>query len=436
MTAPGLIVAAPATGSGKTSVTLGLLGALRRRGLRVAAAKVGPDYIDPGFHAAASGRDCLNLDPWAMRPAMLDALAATAGRDADLLLVEGVMGLFDGARDGSGSTADLAARCGWPVLLVVDARGQGGSVAAVVEGFRRFRREVGVVGVIGNRVGGAAHADLLRRALAPLDIAVLGLLPPCADIALPSRHLGLVPAAEQAGLAAHLDAAAAWVAAHLDLDRLVALARPARTPAAVAAPPSIPPLGQRIAVAADAAFAFAYPHLLQHWREAGASLLPFSPLADAAPDPTADAVYLPGGYPELHAGRLAGNAAFLAGLRGAAARGAAVYGECGGYMVLGEGLVDATGARHPMAGLLPVETSFAVRRLHLGYRAITLLGPAPIGAAGARFRGHEFHYASLLSEAAEMPLFGSRDALGTDLGTVGARRGSVFGSFLHLIDRE
>jgi cobyrinic acid a,c-diamide synthase len=434
VSAPGLIIAAPATGSGKTSVTLGLLGALRRRGLRVAAAKVGPDYIDPGFHAAASGRTCLNLDPWAMRPAMLDGLAAAAGRDADLLLVEGVMGLFDGARDGSGSTADLAARLGWPVLLVVDMQGQGASVAAVVEGFRRFRRGLDVAGVIGNRVGGAAHAELLRRALAPLDLALLGLLPGCADIALPGRHLGLVPAAEQAALAARLDAAAEWVAAHLDLDRLVALARPARTVPAPRAP-AIPPLGQRIAVAADAAFAFAYPHLLQAWHEAGASLLPFSPLADAAPDAAADAVYLPGGYPELHAGRLAGNAAFLAGLRRAAGRGAAVYGECGGYMVLGEGLVDAAGTRHPMAGLLPVETSFAARRLHLGYRAITLLGPAPIGAAGACFRGHEFHYASLLGEAAETPLFGSRDALGTDLGTVGARRGSVFGSFLHLIDR-
>jgi cobyrinic acid a,c-diamide synthase len=433
VTAPGLIIAAPSTGSGKTSVTLGLLRAFGNRGLRAASAKLGPDYIDPAFHAAASGRSCLNLDPWAMRPATLDALAQDAGRDADLLLVEGVMGLFDGARDGSGSTADLAARFAWPVVLVVDVSGQAGSAAAVVEGFRRFRDDIDVAGVICNRVAGAAHADMLRRALAPLGIAVLGLLPSRAALALPSRHLGLVQAREQEDLEARIDAAADWVAQHVDLKRLAALARPARL-ATAASEFAIPPLGQRIALAADDAFAFAYPHLLQAWRRAGVVLLPFSPLADEAPDPAADAIYLPGGYPELHAGRLAGNAAFLDGLRAAAARSAVVYGECGGYMVLGHGLVDAAGKRHAMAGLLPLETSFAERKLHLGYRAIELIDATVLGPAGTCFRGHEFHYARVLAEASDRPLFHSRDALGGDLGTVGARRGTVLGSFLHLID--
>jgi cobyrinic acid a,c-diamide synthase len=202
----------------------------------------------------------------------------------------------------------------------------------------------------------------------------------------------------------------------------------------VAPAAALPPLGERIAFAADDAFAFAYPHLLQAWRQAGAVLLPFSPLADETPDPAADAIYLPGGYPELHAGRLAGNRAFLGALRDAAERGVVIYGECGGYMVLGDGLVDAAGARHAMAGLLPVETSFAERQLHLGYRLIEQIDATVLGPAGARFRGHEFHYARVLAEATDAPLFRSRDALGHDLGTVGARRGCVLGSFLHLID--
>ncbi len=200
-------------------------------------------------------------------------------------------------------------------------------------------------------------------------------------------------------------------------------------------PTSISPLGQRIAVASDTAFAFAYPHLLAAWREAGAEILPFSPLADQAPDLAADAVYLPGGYPELQAGRLAGNRCFLDGLRAAAGQGRAIYGECGGYMVLGTGLTDAEGQRHAMAGLLPVETSFAERRLHLGYRRTALAAATPLGAAGTVWRGHEFHYASILSEGPGEALFEAWDAEGAPLGRLGRRAGSVFGSFFHLIDR-
>ena len=430
--APALVIAAPATGSGKTVLTLGLLRAFRRRGVAVSSAKVGPDYIDPAFHAAASGRPCVNLDPWAMRPSTLQAIATSAGQ-ADLLLVEGVMGLFDGARDGTGSTADLAAHFGWPVILLVDARGQGASIAAIVEGFRRFRRDVDVVAIVGNRVTGAGHASILRAALAPLGLPVLGLLPSEPRIALPSRHLGLVQAAEHEDLERTIDAAADWVAAHLDLDALMALARP--TPrAADESAAGIPPLGARIAYAADEAFAFTYPHLLRAWRQAGAELAPFSPLADEAPDAAADAVFLPGGYPELHAGRLAGNGRFMAGLRDHARRGRTLYGECGGYMVLGAGLVDAAGQRHAMAGLLPLETSFAERKLHLGYRTIEALAASALGATGTRFRGHEFHYARVVSEGSAEPLFKCRDAIGQDLGTAGLRAGSVVGSFLHLID--
>jgi len=417
----GLILAAPASGSGKTVVTLGLLYHLRRRGLRVAAAKAGPDYIDPGFHAAASGRPCLNLDPWAMRPGTLARLVGELERDSDLVVCEGVMGLFDGTGpDGeTGSTAELARLTGWPVVLVVDARRQGASVAALVAGFARHDPEVTLAGAVFNRIAGARHRAILEAALARRvpEVPCLGAVPHDPALALPERHLGLVPAGEQRFDPAPIAAA---VAAAVDADRLIGLARPSRLAGGEAC--GVAPLGRLIAVARDDAFAFAYPALLADWRRAGAELAWFSPLADEAPDPRADAVFLPGGYPELHAGRLAAATNFLAGLR--RHRGT-VYGECGGYMVLGESLVDAAGAAHRMAGLLPLATSFAERRLQLGYREPRLLADFPLGPAGARFRGHEFHYATILREGPGERLF--------DRG--GLRRGNVAGSFLHLIDR-
>jgi cobyrinic acid a,c-diamide synthase len=440
MSVPGLVIAAPASGSGKTVTTLAILRALTRAGLRVSSFKVGPDYIDPAFHAAATGRPCANLDLWAMRPETVAWLLEGLSVDADMVLGEGVMGLFDGASDASGavsgSTADVAAVTGWPVVLVVDVRGQAASAAALLRGFASHRADVPVVGVIFNRVGGAAHADMLRQAVAPLGVPVLGCLPRERGVALPERHLGLVQASERPDLDAFLDRAADLAARHLDLDQLQSLARPARrVDPADGAEAGLAPLGQRIAVARDTAFAFAYPVTLARWRSAGAELAFFSPLADEAPPADVDAVYLPGGYPELHAGRLAGNAQFMGGLRAAAARSTTLFGECGGYMVLGEGLIDAGGTRHAMAGLLPVETSFAERRLHLGYRSAELAVDCGLGPRGAPFRGHEFHYAVLRREGAGDALFRCRDATGRDLGAQGRRRGSVLGSFLHLIDR-
>jgi cobyrinic acid a,c-diamide synthase len=443
--APGLILAAPASGSGKTVTTLALIRALTRRGRRIAAAKIGPDYIDPAYHAAAGGRACLNLDGWAMRPALLNGLIAGLSGDADLVIAEGVMGLFDGAGPaaggtggawGEGSTADAAAATGWPVLLIVDASGQAASAAAVVAGFARHRPDVTVAGVVFNRIGGPRHAESIGAAMAANlpEIAVCGFLPRDDRLALPSRHLGLVQAGEHEALDRFLDGAADLIEKHVVIDGLIALARPGAVEAEAKAAAPLPSLGQRIAVARDRAFAFCYPATLTGWTEAGASLSFFSPLADEAPDPAADAVYLPGGYPELHAGRLAGNAGFLAGLRAAAARGAAVFGECGGYMVLGEGLVDGDGARHAMAGLLPLETSFATRRLHLGYRVLRTMADGPLGPRGAGFRGHEFHYATILREGGDQPLFEARNAAGETMGGVGARRGTVAGSFIHLID--
>jgi len=432
---PALILAAPASGSGKTTLTLGLLRALRNAGVAVAGAKAGPDYIDPAFHAAASGRAAYNLDPWAMRPETLAALLQDGNEGAALLLVEGVMGLFDGAAGGAGSTADLAAALGLPVVLVVDVRGQAQSVAALVEGFRRHRSDVAIAGLILNRVGGPGHAALLREALAPLGLPLLGLLPRRAALALPERHLGLVQAGEHAALERFLETAAAETAAAVDLAALRALARPPRLPAEPDPEPAIAPFGGRLAVARDAAFAFAYPHLLDAWRAGGVELSFFSPLADEAPDPAAESVWLPGGYPELHGGVLAAAGRFREGLRAAAARGALVYGECGGFMVLGESLTDAEGREHPMAGLLPLKTSFRERRLHLGYRRLVVSRPGPWGGFGAALRGHEFHYATVLWQGVGEPLFQVSDAAGRPLGPAGLAKGSVAGSFLHLVDR-
>jgi cobyrinic acid a,c-diamide synthase len=439
MSAPGLVIGAAASGSGKTVFTLALLRALRHRGLRLASAKVGPDYIDPAFHTAASGHSCLNLDSWAMRPGHLDRQIESMGDIGDLVICEGVMGLFDGADvlDGgpSGSTADLAARTGWPVILLVDLRRQAASAAALIEGFRRHRDDISVAGVVFNQVAGPAHRAMVERACRARspDLPLLGWLPRNPLLALPERHLGLVQAGEIAALDDRLDAAAQLIEDNLDLEGLIALAKPSARAASAVAPP-LPPLGQRIAVAQDDAYAFAYAAVLDGWRRAGAELSFFSPLADQAPDANADAVYLPGGYPELYAGQLAGSTAFLPGLRRLAAAGRWIFGECGGYMTLGQALQDEDGVHHAMAGLLPVVTSFAKRRLHLGYRQCRLVAETPLGPLGTGFRGHEFHYATITGQASEQPLFSAADAQGRDLGTAGQIAGSVIGSFLHLID--
>ena len=455
----GLVIAAPASGSGKTTVTLALLRHLRDAGVRVASLKVGPDYIDPAFHAASSGRPCFNLDPWAMRDSTFAAAIAAACADAELVVAEGVMGLYDGATADEGSTADVAALTGWPVVLVVDASAMAASAAAVVHGFAGFRTDIDVAGVVYNRVGSDRHAELLVEATAKTGLPVLGCLRRNAGLALPDRHLGLVQASEHPDLERFLRAAAEAIGGALDIDALMALSRrlrsdtqghgpdPDRPPAAASpgAPGSggrpepdvpLPVLGQRTAVARDEAFAFAYPLVLDRWRQAGAEISTFSPLAGEAPPAGADAVYLPGGYPELHAGRIAAAGRFMKGLRAAAGSGAVVYGECGGYMVLGERLVDADGASHAMAGLLPIATTFAERGLTLGYRNACTLADGPFGRNGARFRGHEFHYARVLHERGDAALFRCTDARGRDLGSAGRRVGRIMGSFVHLVDRR
>jgi cobyrinic acid a,c-diamide synthase len=369
-----------------------------------------------------------------MPDALLDACAGLSADQADLVVAEGSMGLHDGIVAGEGRTganADIAARYGWPILLVLDVSGAAQSAAAVALGCAAYDSRIRIAGVILNKVASPRHRRLVEAGLSRVGLPVLGALPREAGLVLPERHLGLVQAGETADLHARLDRLADLAEASLDLDAIVSAAG-GHAPAVTAGLPKPP--AQRIAVARDAAFSFLYPHMLAGWRAAGAEIVPFSPLADEAPGADCDACWLPGGYPELHAGRLAAANRFRDGLR-AFARTRPVHGECGGYMVLGESLEDADGVTQPMCGLLPVATSYRRRKLHLGYRVAHLLADGLLGAAGTRLVGHEFHYASELTPSPEGDLALARvtDAEGVPLGLAGHRRGHVTGSFFHLI---
>ena len=436
MTAHGLIVAAPRSGAGKTTVTLALLAAFRRRNLDVQAAKIGADYIDPRFHEAATGRPSFNLDSWAMPPPLIDALLREGAGHADLLVIEGAMGLFDGIPSAplrSGASADLAARFVLPVLLVIDIAGQSQSAAALVRGFACHDPQVRIGGIVLNRTGSERHRGLVADAISALDIPILGSIPREETFALPERHLGLVQACEHGDLGVRLARLAEIAERHLDLDAVQRLAVPPRLPAAQAAA-AMPPPGQCIALAQDEAFSFVYPHILAGWRRAGAEIVTFSPLADERPPEHCDSCWLPGGYPELHAARLAAAGRFRLGLAEFSAT-RPVHGECGGYMVLGESLEDADGVSHRMAGLLSHVTSFAKRKLHLGYREARLLADSPLGKRGALVRGHEFHYAALVAQGTDEPLLELADGQGEKIGQSGGRHGFVTGTFFHAIAR-
>ncbi len=423
----GVIIAAPSSGSGKTLLTLGLARAFVRRGLQVQCFKSGPDYIDPAFHRAATGRASFNLESWAMGKAMVASLLGKA-KGADIVIAEGAMGLHDGValkgEWGRGSSADLAVHLDWPVVLVLDAGGQAQTAGAVALGLMMYRPGLRLAGVVLNKVASPRHERLLRAGVEAAGIRVLGALPRVAALALPERHLGLVQAEELPELEAMLEEAARIMAAHVDLDAVLAAA----SPLPVGGVLKITPPGQRIALARDEAFSFIYPHLLDGWRAAGAEVVTFSPLADEAP-PEADVCWLPGGYPELHGGRLASAERFMAGLQGFKGR---VHGECGGYMVLGEGLIDKAGLRHRMAGLLGLVTSFEKRKMHLGYRLATLQAPMPGQGAGARLRGHEFHYSTIVAQP-DAALAQVVDAEGAEVAETGSYRGRVSGSYFHLI---
>ncbi|MFK7882547.1 cobyrinate a,c-diamide synthase [Roseobacter sp.] len=432
---PGIMISAPSSGTGKTTVMLGLLRALAEDGLHVQAFKSGPDYIDPAFHQAASGRASFNLDSWAMGSELLAAISKQA-TGAEICVAEGSMGLYDGVathgQSGFGSSAETAQRMGWPVVLVVDISGQAQSAAATAMGFQAYNPDVPFAGVILNRCASPRHERLARLGMDRAGLNVLGVLPRRGDLTLPERHLGLIQAVEHPDLEAAISGYAAFLRENVDIGAIRAAARgqmPTQATAQLPAPPA-----QRIALARDAAFSFTYPHLLEGWRSAGAEIIPFSPLANETPDAGADLVWLPGGYPELHGGTLAAADKFMTGLKKHAET-RPVHGECGGYMALGDALIDKEGARHQMAGLLGLVTSYEKRKFHLGYRRAVLDAPLPGHGPETALRGHEFHYSTIL-EQPDAALAKVADADGNPVPETGSYRGHVSGTFFHLITAE
>lgn len=434
-----LVVAGTRSGCGKTSICLGLMRLLARRGLRVQPFKAGPDFIDPGLHAAAAGRESCNLDTWMMPEAALRAGFARHSRDADVIVVEGVMGLFDGRTGASeeGSTAHLAKLLGLPVLLVLDAASQARSIAAEAQGFACFDPGLRLAGAVANRVASGRHEALVREALALVpELPLFGCLRRAEGLGLESRHLGLVTAGEMAGLDARLEALADWVEQGVDVDALLAalprLELSGVSPGAIATSPPEPAARAarvRIGVARDRAFCFLYAENLRLLEAAGAELVFFSPLADAHLPDGLDGLYLPGGYPELAARELADNASMRASVRAFCASGRPVWAECGGYMYLLDELADAQGAAHAMCGALPGRARMRAARAALGYREARTLVSGPLGPAGTLLRGHEFHYSEAegTGGAAAWLLAASDGSAAPD----GQAAGNLVGGYFH-----
>ena len=430
----GLLISAPSSGTGKTTVTLGLLRALRDRGFKVQPFKSGPDYIDPAFHRFAAGRSSFNLDTWAMGSGYLKSIEQKA-LGSDLIIAEGSMGLYDGVLKkgvtGFGSSAETAEFFGWPVILVIDVSGQAQSAAATALGYLHYNSGVSLAGVILNRVASQRHERYVRRGMEVAGINVLGALPRRGDLVLPERHLGLVQAVEHEDLDKAIADYANFVEDHIDIQKLVELAKSSHLSEYESE--FIQPPAQRIALAQDEAFSFTYPHLIEGWHNAGAEIFPFSPLENQVPDQSADLVWLPGGYPELHAAKIAAADRFFEGLR-THAKTKAVHGECGGYMVLGKCLIDKDGVSHRMADLLGLVTSYEKRKFNLGYRKALPKAPFLTFDRSDCLRGHEFHYSSILDQP-DQPLLEIMDADGNVLTETGSRRGNVSGTFFHLISK-
>ena len=440
MARSGVIIAGLSSSSGKTLTSLGLLRALKQQGHDIAAAKTGPDYIDPGFHHAAlkSGlgdthapkeTTSVNLDGFAMPPEMLRHLAEQ--QSGDLLIIEGVMGLYDG---GAGSAVTLATHLGLPIILVMDCRGQAETSAEIAAALKHRLASDGVdlAGVILNRISTPRHGDGIKARCHELGIPVLGALPNVAEINMPSRHLGLVQSFDLAAagqLNFLLDQAASLMTENLDLDAILSASSPLIT--SKSPYEALPPPGQKIAVAYDAAFGFAYHHLLEGWRRQGAEVASFSPLADEAPQADADFIFLPGGYPELHLEPLTQAKTFQHGMRHAAKKQVQIYGECGGYMVLGHGITDQDGETVPMLGLLDLVTSFAAPKRVLGYRKLHQRHHA-LPFWSDLLYGHEFHFTQATKAEGEA-LFDAEDKSGQSIGPMGLVKDHIAGSYAHII---
>ena len=435
-TPPRLTIAGTHSGVGKTSIATALMAALTRRGLRVQPFKIGPDFIDPGFHRRASGRASRNLDGWMLSRETNVEILARASEHAEIAIIEGVMGLFDGADalTQTGSTAEMAKWLGSPVLLVIDASAMAGSAGALVHGFEDFDPDVRLAGVLCNRVGGSGHASLLREAMmARCRAKPLGFLPQDARIALPERHLGLVMASESLSWE-HLAEMANWIEANVDIDQLLAVAREQSRALETTRPSASRVSAERrarIGIARDDAFCFYYQDNLDLLQECGGELVEFSPIADGALPADLDGLYLGGGYPEIHAAQLSDNVSMRDAIVRFAKAGGPIYAECGGFMYLSEAIVDSDGREYQMAGLFPTRVRMQKQLAAIAYVEVEALADALWLRGGQRLRGHEFHYSTI----DEMPASISR-CLRLRAGGMtrddGYAVGSVLGGYSHL----
>ncbi len=403
-----LVIAGTASGVGKTTVAAAVMGALTERGYKVQPFKVGPDYIDPSYHSAVCGFPCRNLDSWLLEPEAIRELFHRAMAGKDIAVIEGVMGLYDGANGGddAGSTAQLAKLLGLPVVLVLDASKASRSVGAMALGFKAFDPKVNLAGVILNGIAGDLHLDLARPSLDRAGVLSLGYLPGRREYTLPERHLGLIPTAEGQVAEAYYRHLAQQAAETVDLDRTLAVAAAATVPAA--SPdrlfPEVPLRpATSIAVAMDAAFNFYYPDSLDLLTAWGAELISFSPLGDTALPSGVGGIYIGGGFPEMYAEPLCDNVGMRASIRAAAARGLPIYAECGGLMYLGQGMEDLDGRDYEMAGVLPGRSTMQGTGLTLGYRTVRATQSNCLLAAGDTVRGHEFHFSSMQGGADALP---------------------------------
>ena len=429
-----LCLAGTQSGCGKTTVSLGIMAALTQRGHSVQPFKVGPDFIDPGHHRRVTGRDSHNLDGWMMTQSYNREIFSRYSRDADVAVIEGVMGLFDGfsGKDESGSTAQMAKWLKIPLFLVIDARSMARSAAAIALGFSLFDPNIPITGIIFNRIGSEGHKEIIQDAMDALSgVPVFGYLPREEGLEIPSRHLGLVTDEDFKIDKGRVESLAHWIESNLDLDRLMTTSQDG-----VPAPGSNVSTRKgevKIGLAKDEAFSFYYPENLRLLREAGAELIPFSPIHEKKLPEGITGLILGGGYPELHCKQLAENRSLLKEIKDFGLNGGPIYGECGGFMFLMNQIRDQNGKNYPMVGLFPMEAVMEHRLKSLGYREIVTKEPSLLGPSGTRIRGHEFHYSSVNNKGSvTAPIYKMTDRKASSKGEEGFLRNNVLGSYVHL----
>jgi len=440
---PKIVIAGAHSGSGKTSLAISLVGALCLRGYRVQTFKVGPDFLDPTYLACVSGRPCYNLDSWMMDRGHIQNLFDSATVDADIAVIEGVMGLFDGAdpATSAGSTAQIAEWLDAPVLLIVNSQGMSRSFAALVKGLTTFEPELNVIGVVANHCGSANHERWLSESLQAASLPLLlGAIPSNGFVQIPSRHLGLVTASEQNLTKAVTDDLSAAVERYVSIDTLLQCVKVKESLANknAARPPASPPLprGIRIGVACDDAFHFYYQDLFDALTARGCEIIRFSPLADKKLPDNLHGLYIGGGYPEIHAQALAENNDMLSAIRTFAASGKPVYAECGGLMYLARGIETSDGKRYALLNILPGWTKMSRRKIALGYMEARLTSDSLWGKAGDVLRGHEFHYSELIDDPCSdrqwQAVYELKKPLSNEVRTEGFQKGNILASYVHL----